>query len=103
LNYINFKDYLSHEVLHFFQAPNFHNLTESKRAFLETAIAYYQPQVMDKIKTSPRVEEPELEDLKRQEFYQHLLGKYGDDVHKMFFGTLNNSRKQKEILQEFGQ
>lgn len=34
-------------------------------------------------------------------FYTDLLNKYGGDVHKLFFGSLNNDARRDQILAEF--
>lgn len=35
------------------------------------------------------------------DFYRELLEKYGDDVHKIYFGKLQDREKQKKIFSEF--
>jgi hypothetical protein len=38
---------------------------------------------------------------KTANFYQKLIDKYGENIHKMFFGSLDNKELEKSILGEF--
>jgi len=84
-------DNVVHEVIH--QCED----TELPTSFLELGTIYYQQPIMRKPGEAVMV--PKGEE-KRVAFYSHLVPKYGDAVHKLFFGTLIDPIQRAAILSE---
>jgi|GEM_PF-4548335 len=83
---------LTHETLHIYEFPSVYG------PFSECAVAYYSEKVLSDLKiplTFGRLDE------NRNYFYKLLLNKYGDDLHKFYFGSLGNFIKQTSILSNF--
>lgn len=83
---------LSHEIAHMYQDPNL------PVWFMECGAHYYARTLMmekgwGKFDTEDYI--------RLSNFYQTLVGKYGEDVHKLFFGQLDDKSRREEILAEF--
>ena len=88
-----------HEICHFYQTKGLPLL------FSESGAAYYETEVATK-KTGAGFTSEEYE--AGAVFYKSLVEKYGDDVHKFFFGSIssdntmpNYNPKAREILSEW--
>lgn len=83
-------DNMIHEVFHFFHAPG---LPES---FVEFGIRYYQSML------SRGLGLPDLhstqKDLMLSRLYEHLVTRYGDTIHKIFFGQSVDEKIRLPIL-----
>jgi len=79
----------THELAHQYEA------NDTPVAFSELGACYYQKTVtlQDGRRCTPNTDVDQ-----RAAFYESLLDIYGDDVHRVFFGTLNNPERRALIL-----
>lgn len=81
---------IAHEMIHSFQDSKLGN-----GIFAECGTRFYERIVVRDTKLS-YISSP-LDDF-LIDFYQHLLDEFGDDVHKVFFGLLDDPHKRDSIL-----
>jgi len=89
---IGYAETVTHEAYHHLQDP-------SLPTFFQENGAYYYQQTTAESLNFGRLDSDER--AKITDFYKNLIDKYGDDVHKLFFGTLNNTERRTEILAEY--
>lgn len=88
---ITLFDNLAHEIVHQFED---HSLPI---AFRECAVRYYQRETVKKFQIGYAKEEFNEERIK---FYENQVQKYGEDVHKLFFGSEIDAVRKQTILAE---
>lgn len=89
-NVIAFETAVIHEILHKFQDDSL------PEPFMELAVCYYERQMNHELNTLGTLSNPDIE--ARVDFYQQLINVYGDDVHKTFFGSIQNAAQKAVIL-----
>lgn len=82
-----------HEITHLYGDPDL------PFALKECGAYYYQADVMAKSGWGGYWSGDTLK--RRADFYEQLIGKYGDDVHKVFFCEEVDRRKKRRIEREF--
>lgn len=83
-----------HEVIHQFQSPNIPNY------FFECAVRYYQRQVSDRLHSGHPIEDLGEEGIG---FYQQMIERFGDDMHRLFFSGNVEPSVKDTILARFNQ
>ncbi len=82
-------DFLCHEVVHQYQDENL------PKFFKELGAYFYQRQIATALHFSFLIFDL---DEARIQYYNSLLNRFGEDVHKIFFGSLLDSKRRTEIL-----
>lgn len=90
INGISFESAIIHEIIHKFQDDSL------PEAFQELGTSYYERYMTQQLNTLGYSNEPDVN--QRIEFYQNLLDTYGDNVHKVFFGTIKDLLLKQDIL-----
>lgn len=86
---ILFFDHLVHEVVHRYQDESL------PLAFLECGVRYYQRKIVEKLFGTYLIFELDNE---RIAFYEKLVSDLGEEVHNVFFGTIDERWKRSVIL-----
>lgn len=90
-------DWLTHEVAHYFQDQNLPQ-DAAELAFVEAGARYYKQHISDKLHLGFEALN-EIDPLaKLPKLYKKLLEGYGDDSHRLFFGTPLQQFHRGEIL-----
>src|SRR3989344_1323147 len=91
LQRVTARQIYTHEIAHLYQDSSL------SVPFSEAGAYYYARELMKRNKWGPPIGGGDDD---AADFYGELVSKYGDDVHKLYFGTLLNKRKRRFILSE---